>query len=294
VRFAAVSIWRQYWWQIALSLAVVAAQAVLITILVSQLRRRRLAEEAEQVQRAALARASRLATAGELTGAIAHEINQPLGAILANVDTGELMLDSGRDRRDELRTILADIRRDDLRASEVIQRLRDLLGKQTFERKAINLNDVASDLQLIMQAEARRRNVALEIRRAPGGLAIMGDRIQLQQVLINLFVNAMDAVAEQPEDRRTVVISVTKREQVAILTVRDRGQGIPPQDQAKVFESFFSTKRNGMGLGLSITRTIVEAHRGRITFACGSGQDTIFQVELPLIVGVDAPSGQQA
>jgi len=294
VRFAAVSIWRQYWWQIALSLAVVAAQAVLITILVSQLRRRRLAEEAEQVQRAALARASRLATAGELTGAIAHEINQPLGAILANVDTGELMLDSDRDRRDELRTILADIRRDDLRASEVIQRLRDLLGKQTFERKAINLNDVASDLQLIMQAEARRRNVALEIRRAPGGLAIMGDRIQLQQVLINLFVNAMDAVAEQPEDRRTVVISVTKREAVAILTVRDRGQGIPPQDQAKVFESFFSTKRNGMGLGLSITRTIVEAHRGRITFACGSGQDTIFQVELPLIVGVDAPSEQQA
>jgi signal transduction histidine kinase len=294
IRFKDVPIWRQYWWAIALTLAIVAAQAALIVALLSQHRRRRLAELAEQAQRAAIGRASRLALAGELTGAIAHEINQPLGAILAYADAGDLMLDSGRDRREELRAILANIRRDDLRASEVIQRLRDLLGKQQFEHKEFDLNEVASDLESIMHTEARRRGIALEIRRAPETVAIMGDPVQIQQVLINLVLNAMDAVADEPEARRTVVVSVAKGERAAVLAVRDRGRGIAPEHRAKLFESFFSTKRNGMGLGLSITRTIVEAHGGRIWFDSGSGEDTVFQVELPLAMANSAPSPQPA
>ena len=282
IRFKDVPIWRQYWWQIALTLAIVAGQAMLIGALFAQHRRRRLAEQAELAQRAVLARASRLALAGELTGAIAHEINQPLGAILTNADAGDLMLDSGRDRRDELRAILANIRRDDLRASEVIQRLRDLLGKQKFERREFDLNEVVSDSDSIMRAEARRRGVVLEIRRAPEALAIVGDQIQIQQVLINLVLNAMDAVADESEARRTVVVSVAKGERGAVLAVRDRGRGIAPEHRTKLFESFFSTKPNGMGLGLSITRTIVEAHGGRVWVDCGPGEDTVFQVELPL------------
>ena len=282
IRFKDVPIWRQYWWQIALTLAIVAGQAMLIGALFAQHRRRRLAEQAELAQRAVLARASRLALAGELTGAIAHEINQPLGAILTNADAGELMLDSGRDRRDELRAILANIRRDDLRASEVIQRLRDLLGKQKFERREFDLNEVVSDSESIMRAEARRRGVVLEIRRAPEALAIMGDQIQMQQVLINLVLNAMDAVADESDARRTVVVSVAKGNTGAVLAVRDRGRGIAPEHRTKLFESFFSTKSNGMGLGLSITRTIVEAHGGRVWVECGPGEDTVFQVELPL------------
>jgi len=282
IRFADVPIWRQYWWQISLTLAIVAMQAMLIVALVAQRRRRRVAEQAELAQRAALARASRLALAGELTGAIAHEINQPLGAILSNADAGDLMLDSGMDRREELRAVLADIRRDDLRASEVIQRLRDLLGKQKFERKEFDLNEVVSDLESIMRAEARRRSVVLEIRRAPEILATMGDRVQIQQVLINLVLNAMDAVADQSDIRRTVVVSVTKSETGAVLAVRDRGRGIAPEHRTKVFESFFSTKHNGMGLGLSITRTIVEAHGGRVWAESGPDDGTVFRVELPL------------
>jgi signal transduction histidine kinase len=294
MRFADVPIWRQYLWQIALTLAIVAGQAMLIVALFAQRRRRRVAEQAELAQRAVLARASRLALAGELTGAIAHEINQPLGAILSNADAGDLLLDSGMDRRDELRAILADIRRDDLRASDVIQRLRDLLGQQKFERKEFDLNEVVSDLESIMRAEARRRGVVLEIRRAPETLAIIGDRIQMQQVLINLVLNAMDAVAEVPEAQRTVVVSVAQGEGGAVLAVRDHGRGIAPEDRTKLFESFFSTKRNGMGLGLSITRTIVEAHGGRIWVESGPGEDTVFQAELPLAIATGASSPHPA
>jgi len=294
IRFKEVPIWRQYWWQIALTLAIVAGQAMLIGALLSQRRRRRLAEQAEQAQRAELARASRLTMAGELTGAIAHEINQPLGAILSNADAADLMLDSGMDRRDELRAILADIRRDDVRASEVIQRLRDLLGQQKLERKEFDLNEVVSELESIIRAEARRRGVGLEVRRAPGTLAIMGDRVQIQQVLLNLVLNAMDAVAEVPEARRTIAVSVAKGENGAVLAVRDRGRGIAPEHRTKLFESFFSTKPTGMGLGLSITRTIVEAHGGRIWVESGPGEDTVFQAELPLTMASGASSPHPA
>jgi C4-dicarboxylate-specific signal transduction histidine kinase len=241
-----------------------------------------------------LARASRLALAGELTGAIAHEINQPLGAILSNADAGDLLLNSGMDRREELRAVLADIRRDDLRASEVIQRLRDLLGKHVVERKELDLNEVVSDLESIMRAEARRRGVVLEIRRGPAGLAIVGDRVQIQQVLINLVLNAMDAVAEEPEVRRTVVVSVAKGATGAVLAVRDRGRGIAPEHRTRLFEPLFSTKRNGMGLGLSITRSIVEAHGGRIWAESAPDDGTLFQVELPLAIANGALSPHPA
>jgi signal transduction histidine kinase len=294
IRFASVAIWRQYWWAIAVAILIFTAEAALILALLSQRRRRRLAEQREQAQRAELTRAARLATAGELTGAIAHEINQPLGAILSNADAGDLLLDSGTDRRDELRAILADIRRDDLRASEVIQHLRDLLGKQKLESKELNLNDVVKDLESIMRAEARRRGVALEIRLAPESLAIMGDRVQIQQVLINLVLNAMDAVAGESGDRRTVALSAAKGEGGAVLAVRDRGRGIAPEHRAKMFESFFTTKNGGMGLGLSITRTIVEAHGGHIRVSSSSDEGTEFHVELPLAIANGAPSPQPA
>jgi signal transduction histidine kinase len=282
IRFAEVPIWRQYGWQIALALAVIVAQATLIGALLSQRHRRRLAEERELAERTALARAARLTMAGELTGAIAHEINQPLGAILANADTAELMLDSGRDRRDDLRAILDSIRRDDLRASEVIRRVRDLLGRHVSERAAVDLNAIVRELESLMQSEARRRAVALEIQEAPQPLIIMGDRIQLQQVLINLVLNAMDAVADEPPERRSVAVSLAQGEGGALLAVRDRGHGIAPEHLPKVFESFFSTKNNGMGLGLSITRTIVEAHGGRIRAESAPGRDTVFRAEFPL------------
>ncbi len=294
IRFADRPFWRQYWWQIVVTLAIVVGQTLLIVSLIAQRRRRRLAEQVEQAQRAELAHASRLALAGVLTGAIAHEINQPLGAILSNADAADLILESGTDRRDELRRILADIRRDDERASEVIHRLRALLGKGEFERTAVELNEVVSELEPILRAEAKRRGVTLEIRPAPMTTTIVGDRIQIQQVLINLVLNAMDAVADVPEVRRRVVVSIARGENGAVISVRDRGRGIAPEHRTKLFDSFFSTKRNGMGLGLSITRTIVEAHGGRIWAENGPGEGSVFQIELPLAVANGTPSQNPA
>ena len=294
IRFANVPLWRQYWWQIAVTLAVIVGQTLLITALFYQRRRRRVAEQAELAQRVDLARASRLAMAGELTGAIAHEINQPLGAILSNTDAADLILESGTDRRDELRGILADIRRDDLRASEVIHRLRELLSKNEFEREPVELNGLLGDLEPIIRSEAKRRGVTLDIRPAATATTIVGDRVQIQQVLINLVLNAMDAVADVPEVLRTVVVSLARGASGVLISVHDRGRGIAPEHLTKVFESFFSTKRKGMGLGLSITRTIVEAHGGRVWAENVPGDGAVFQVELPLAVASDAPSPNPA
>jgi signal transduction histidine kinase len=268
--------------EVVFAFVVFLLQAALITGLLVERRRRRVAELAVQAQRSELAHASRLAVAGELTGAIAHEINQPLGAILSNADTAELLLESGTDRRDELRAILADIRRDDLRASEVIRRLRALLAKNEFEREPLGLNDVVGELAPVLRAEARRRGVTLDLRPAASAATIIGDRIQIQQVLINLVLNAMDAVAEAPEDRRAVVVAVETAGKTGVITVRDRGHGIAAEHLPKVFDSFFTTKRKGMGLGLSIVRTLVEAHGGRVRAENGPGEGTVFRVELPL------------
>ena len=277
-----------------LTIAVFLLQTGLIAGLLIERRRRRLANLAIQRQRFELAHASRLAVAGELTGAIAHEINQPLGAILSNADAADLILESGADRRDELRAILADIRRDDLRASAVIHRLRALLAKHAVERQPFDLNDAVSDIATVLRAEARRRRITLDIRTATTAATLVGDRIQIQQVFLNLVLNAMDAVADLPEDRRTVVVSVKNSADRLAIVVRDRGRGIAPEHLPKLFDSFFSTKRQGMGLGLSIARTLVEAHGGRIWAENGPGEGAVFYIELPAAGETSLPSPELA
>lgn len=265
--------------------AVVLFQSVLIAWLLTERRRRRLAELAVQQQRFELAHASRLACAGELTASIAHEINQPLGAILSNADAADLILESGPgsvgDRRDDLRAILADIRRDDLRASAVIGRLRGLLAKQAVERQPFDLNEVAGEVATVLGPETLQRRVTLRIRPARAAAMTVGDRVQIQQVLIILVLNALDAVADLAEDRREVIVSVEAGRVKVAVAVRDRGRGIPAADLPQVFESFFTTKPQGMGLGLSIARTLCEAHGGRIWAESGPGPGTVFRVELP-------------
>ena len=265
--------------------AVFLIQAGLIAWLLVERRRRRTAERAVAKQRFELAHASRLQIAAELTGSIAHEINQPLGAILSNADAADMILESGADRREEVRSILADIRRDDLRASQVIERLRALLARHEVERRPFELDGVVRDVEAILRTETRRRRVTLDIRLAATSVTLVGDRIQMQQVLINLLLNAMDAVADAPEDRRTVVLSVGNLAGSVAITVRDRGNGIAPEHLPKLFDSFFSTKSEGMGLGLSISRTLVEAHGGRIWAENGAGDGAAFHVELPTAGG---------
>jgi signal transduction histidine kinase len=269
-------------------------QTALIAVLLVERQRRRTLEQAAQKQASQLAHASRVALAGELTGAIAHEINQPLGAILANAEAAELILASGSDRRDKLQEILADIRRDDLRASEVIRRLRGLLAKHEVEHRSFDINDALRDAESILGSEAKRRRVAIIVRQLATPATIVGDQVQIQQVLINLLLNAMDAVSGLPEDRRTIVLSVESIRDKVAVAVHDRGRGIAPVDLPKVFESFFSTKTTGMGLGLSVANSLVRAHGGRIWAESDPGEGTVFHLELPLMSPVSSVSREKA
>lgn len=281
VQFREPSVWEEYRNEIVITIVALVVQAQLIVWLLVERRRRRKAQHAEQGLRTELAHGARLAMAGELIGSIAHEINQPLGAILSNADTADHILDSDSDPSSEMRAIVADIRRDDLRASEVILRLRRLLSQHEVERRPLDVNHAALDVEPILRAEAKRRGVALAIEFAPGAVTIVGDRIQIQQVLINLVLNAMDAEQELPDDLRRVALSVAASDTAVTIAVRDWGHGIAPENLPKIFESFFTTKQDGMGLGLSITRSIVEAHGGRIS-AENRAPGALFQVELPL------------
>jgi len=283
VHYRAPSLWETHSLEIMIGISVFLLQLALIVRLALEHRRRRLAEDAVAKHRAELAHASRLEIASGLTASIAHEINQPLGAILSNADAADMMLESGEDRRADVRQILADIRRDDLRASEVIRRLRSLIEKHEIERRPFEINELLADLESVLRTEVRRRYMTLRIQPAAAPVRIVGDRVQVLQVLINLVINAMDAMAGMPEERRTVTVTADRGASGIVIRVRDSGHGIEPENLPKIFQSFFSTKPDGMGMGLSISRTLVEAHGGRIRADNGSAGGAVFQVELPVM-----------
>jgi signal transduction histidine kinase len=283
VQFRAPSFWQQYR-AIALGgAAAIALQAALIGALLFERRRRRMAEAAAVRQREELAHASRLAVAGELTASIAHEINQPLGAVQTSADAADLLLRSEADRRDDLRRIVTRIRRDSVRAGEVVRRLRQLLARHEPERAPFELAPALQDAVQLLLPEARRRGVNLELRLDVGGARVRGDRTQIGQVLINLVLNAIDAVAEAPPQRRVVRVAARFVDGAVHVSVHERGRGIAADDLPKVFDSFYSTKPGGMGLGLSIARTIIEAHDGRLSAESSPEQGTRFALELPLL-----------
>jgi signal transduction histidine kinase len=231
---------------------------------------------------AELAHINRYSMAGELTASIAHEINQPLGSILANIEAAQLLIRSSTPDMNEIKEILADIRRDDERASEVIQRLRSLLKKAPFELRNIDLNQSARETVEFLSALAIARRVVLDSAISSVPLPIRGDRIQLQQVIVNLVVNAMDAMSHAPSEGRKITIHTARNENCAEISVTDAGPGIQLPDLEDVFEPFFSTKPQGMGMGLSIARTIVEAHNGRIWAENQARSGAVFRIQLPL------------
>jgi signal transduction histidine kinase len=282
VRFREPTVWQQYRWQIALMCTVFLLQGLLISGLLYQRRRRLYAEVQSRQRSAELAHLNRFSTAGELTATIAHEINQPLGAILTNIETAEIMIKSPAPDLQEIGEILADIRRDDERASEVIGRLRSLLKKAPFELKQIDLNDVARETTQFLSALAIAREVGLTSFIAPMPLPVKGDPIQLQQVILNLIVNAMDAMSGMPSAERRITVSSARDGNSADLTVSDVGPGIPVGILKEVFEPFFTTKPQGMGMGLSIAQTIVEAHGGQLSAENRAARGASLRMRLPL------------
>jgi two-component system, LuxR family, sensor kinase FixL len=211
-----------------------------------------------------LAHASRLAAMGELTASIAHEINQPMSAILSNVDAAEMMLDAGDRGSAELRRILNDIRDDDLRASEVIRHIRGLSNKRETDFTWFDLNELVRAVVRLVAPTTKQRGVVVGAEYGTLPL-VRGDRILVQQVLLNLLLNGMDAMAAMSEQQRRLLVTTARAERgTVIVSVRDRGHGIAAAQIGRIFDSFYTTKNNGMGMGLSIARSLVELHGGRI------------------------------
>jgi signal transduction histidine kinase len=282
IHFRERSVWQTYYWQIAFVSAVVLIQAGLISILLHEHRRRRIAEVQSRQRMAELAHINRFSTAGELTASIAHEINQPLGSILTNAETAQSMLLSSHPDIEELKDIVDDILRDDRRASEVIRRMRSLLKKAPFEPQHIELNELVRETVEFLSALAVGREVKLSSTISSVALPIVGDRVHLQQVILNLVVNAIDAMIDTPGDDRIISIRTSRIENFAELAISDHGPGIPEDKLKEVFEPFVTNKPKGMGMGLSIARTIVEAHDGQICADNEPGWGAVFRIKLPI------------
>jgi len=280
VLFREPSIWERYSWQLALIASVILVQGVLISGMLQETRRRRLAEVESRQRLAELTHVNRYSTAGELTTSIAHELNQPLGSILTNTETAELMLKGSSPNLDELREILADIRRDDQRASEVIRRLRSVLKKTPFEVRDIDLNETVREAIGFMRALADGRAIALMYAPAATELQIRGDGVQLQQVVLNLIINAMDAISEV--GKREIDVTTIRSGAYAEIRISDTGPGMAAGDLKNVFNPFFTTKPQGMGMGLAIVRTIVEAHHGQISAENQLSGGALFTIRLPI------------
>ena len=227
---------------------------------------------------------NRHATVGELSGLLAHEINQPLGAILFHAEAAEMIIDSPSPDMNGIKNILADIKRDDQRAGEIIRRLRNILKKTPSETKDFDLNEVVREVFDFLPVQAGARGVALSNVPAQQMLQVHGDRIQVQQVVLNLILNGMEAMADAPAGQRKIIGRLAQLDDTfAEISIYDFGPGISSDDLEKVFDPFFTTKTEGMGMGLSIARTIVEAHNGMLSAKNRDHGGASFRIRLPLI-----------
>jgi signal transduction histidine kinase len=292
VLFRELTAWERYRWQILIVAAVLALEAALIVRLLHDRRRRRRAEIDAHQRMAELAELNRRSTVEELSASIAHELTQPLSAISHNAEAAALILRAQAPDLSELRDIAAGITRDQRCATEVIKRLRNLPGKNPSEIQQIDLNEAVREVFEFLSATAAARHINLSTSLAAQALLVSGDRIQLQQVILNLVINGIDSIrgSENGERKiigRTALVDAASAE----VTIEDSGPGIPPDKAEQIFEPFFTSKAGGMGMGLSIARTIVESHRGRIWAENRRGGGAIFRFSVPLASVVARRSG---
>jgi PAS domain S-box-containing protein len=245
---------------------------------------RRAEEEANELRRK-LAHAGRVTMLGQLASALAHELSQPLSAIQHNAETAQILLRRDPVDIEELRAIVADVLRDDRRAAEVVHRLRTWLKQGRMNAEPILLEPLVQDVLALVRTDAAAKHVALECALSPSLPPVFGDRVQLSQVLLNLVMNAMDATTKARDARRRIVIDARPDGSGACeISVSDTGPGIPPDQLEDIFEAFFTSKADGMGVGLSISRAIVEAHGGRLWAENGARGGATFRFTVPLHV----------
>lgn len=254
---------------------------------------RKRAEQELGVQRTQLAHVSRVASMGQLASSLAHELNQPLGAILRNAEAAELLLQGPSPDLDELRAILADIRSDDQRAGGVIDRMRDLIKRREVKKMPLDVGALASDVIALARPEADMRRVQLVLEVDPTLPVVQGDRVQLQQVVLNLLLNALDALRDSRPVKGLVTVGCRAIEGGVEMSVSDNGRGIPIDRLSRIFEPFYTSKPDGMGMGLAISKTIIEAHGGRLWVENNTADaGATFRFSLPVAKG-DSVGGIQ-
>lgn len=285
VRFEPPSFWRQHLALVVTTSLLFLLQSGLILALVIQSRRRHRAEIEARHRREELAHMTRVATMGELTASLAHEINQPLAAILSNAQAAQRLLGNGKANLDEIREILADIASDDQRAGEVIRRMRTLLRKGEFNPVEVDVNELVDEVAGLVRGEMILQNVSLFLDHSPVRLVVQGDRVQLQQVLLNLMVNALDAIKEVSTANRKVIVRTApdSNGRSVRVSVQDSGVGVPPDRLEQIFEAFLTTKTQGLGLGLAICRSIIQSHGGRIGSSNNPDRGATFWFTLPAL-----------
>jgi len=242
---------------------------------------RRKLESATVELREELVHLSRVAMLGELSGSLAHELNQPLAAILSNAQAAQRFLGQDGAGLAEVKEILGDIVEDDKRAGEVIRRLRTLLKKDEVQRDALDVNELVREVLKLMRSDLLNRGVAVSTDLAPELPPVSGDRVQFQQVLLNLLINACDAMDHHARRGRLIVVRSAPAGSVVEVSVADQGRGVPPAELERIFEPFVTTKPQGLGLGLAVCRTIVTAHGGRIWATNNAGGGATFHFSLP-------------
>jgi C4-dicarboxylate-specific signal transduction histidine kinase len=243
---------------------------------------RRLAEDAARLRQAELARLSRAMKLGELTAAIAHEVNQPIAAVVINAYAGLRWLGGENPRVEEARKALENIVRDGRRASAVVERIRASCEKRAGQTERLDLNDAIRDVLTFVAGELRSNAVKLRAHLSENLPRLLVDRQQLQQVILNLVINAIEAMSEVTDRARELSIDSRSTDSAVCISVHDSGPGLDQKSMERVFEAFHSTKPHGMGFGLSISRSIMEAHGGRIRIARNDCQGATFELILPI------------
>jgi signal transduction histidine kinase len=283
IYFRSPGMWEQYWPQMTAGLAALMLQATIISWLILERRRRYFAEAEASSRRREVVRLNRVTTANVLSSSIAHELNQPLGAILSNTEAAQMLLKASPPDLTQIGEILSDIIRDEQRAGEIILGLRNLLNdRKEADLRALDLNDTVPELVKIVTPEIVKREITLRTVLAPEALPVRADPIHMQQVIINLVMNGMDAMEDEPRPRNLTIRTRRNAENdLAEVRVSDSGKGIPGENLMTIFDAFVTTKPQGTGLGLPIARTIIESYGGTI-WAENRQRGAVFCFTLPL------------
>lgn len=279
-------LWADTRWVIAAVTVLVVLQSLLIAALLLEWHRHLKIESRKIELRTELMHTSRLAVIGQLSASIAHEINQPLGAILSNADAADLMLAKTEPDLNEIRVILSDIRKDCLRASQVVRQVQTLARKRPLDIREIDLRDVCSDVLHLIIPIARRHGVTIVTNFEAHELLVRADPTLLQQAMLNLLLNSLDELVGVPKARAVIELRATSLQsgEVEIL-VRDHGNGVPKRYLDQLFDTYFTTKMHGLGLGLPIVRSIVESHGGRIKAENHPEGGAVFSFTIPVAHG---------